>query len=120
MKNNENLIEGKTYEFAIRMVKAYQYLEKTNRGFALSSQLLRSGTSIGAMVHEAKFAQSRADFINKLSIALKEANETKYWIRLFHDTHYFDDTMFDSIYNDVKEIVAMLVAIVRTSKDNNV
>ena len=120
MKNDENLIEGKTYAFAIRMVKAYQYLEKTHRGFALSSQLLRSGTSIGAMVHEAKFAQSRADFISKLSIALKEANETKYWIRLFHDTHYFDDTMYNSISNDVNEIVAMLVAIVRTSKDNNI
>lgn len=120
MKNDENQIEGKTYAFAIRMVKAYQYLEKTYRGFALSSQLLRSGTSIGAMVHESKYAQSRADFISKLSIALKEANETKYWIRLLHDTHYFDDTMYNSIYNDVNEIVAMLVSIVRTSKDNNV
>lgn len=91
MKNDESLIEGKTYAFAVRMVKAYQYLSGTQKEFVLSKQLLRSGTSIGAMVHEAheaRFAQSRADFISKLSIALKEANETGFWIRLLHDTHY--------------------------------
>ena len=72
------------------------------------------------MVQEAKFAQSRADFINKLSIALKEANEAKYWIKLLYETDYMEKTMYESVYSDVKEIVAMLVSIVRTSKDNNV
>ena len=81
---------------------------------------MRSGTSVGAMVQEAKFAQSRADFINKLSIALKEANEAKYWIKLLYETDYMEKTMYESVYSDVKEIVAMLVSIVRTSKDNNV
>ena len=120
MKHKESLIEEKTFAFAKRMVKAYQYFSAEKKEFVLSKQLLRSGTSVGAMVQEAKFAQSRADFINKLSIALKEANEAKYWIKLLYETDYMEKTMYESVYSDVKEIVAMLVSIVRTSKDNNV
>ena len=120
MKSEESLIEAKTFAFAKRMVKAYQYFSADKKEFVLSKQLLRSGTSIGAMVQEAKFAQSRADFINKLSIALKEANEAKYWIKLLYETDYMEKSMYESVYSDVKEIVAILVSIVRTSKDNNV
>ena len=120
MKHKESLIEEKTFAFAKRMVKAYQYFSAEKKEFVLSKQLLRSGTSVGAMVQEAKFAQSRADFINKLSIALKAANEAKYWIKLLYETDYMEKTMYESVYSDVKEIVAMLVSIVRTSKDNNV
>lgn len=118
MKNEESLIEEKTFAFAKRIVKAYQYFSVDKKEFVLSKQLLRSGTSVGAMVQEAKFAQSKADFIGKLSIALKEANEAKYWIRLLYETDYMDKSMYDSIYGDVKEIVALLVSIVRTSKNN--
>ena len=120
MKNEESLIEEKTFMFAKRMVKAYQYFSANKKEFVLSRQLLRSGTSIGAMVQEARFAQSKADFINKLSIALKEANEAKYWIRLLYETDYMDKSMYDSVYSDAKEIVAILVSIVRTSKGDNV
>ena len=120
MKHRESLIEEKTFAFAKRMVKAYQFFSAEKKEFVLSKQLLRSGTSVGAMVQEAKFAQSRADFINKLSIALKEANEAKYWIKLLYETDYMEKTMYESVYGDVKEIVAMLVSIVRTSKNNNV
>jgi four helix bundle protein len=81
----DNVIEYKTYSFANRIVKAYRYLTKEQKEFILSKQLLRSGTAIGALVREAKFAQSKADFINKMSIALKEANETKYWLSLLYD-----------------------------------
>lgn len=85
----------------------------------LSKQLLRSGTAIGALIREAKFAQSTADFINKLSISLKEANETQYWIELLHDTGYIDDTTFKSIYNEASELTALLVSIVKTTKLNS-
>ena len=84
----------------------------------LSKQMLRSGTAIGALVCEAKFAQSKPDFVNKLSIALKEANETKYWLDLLHDNEYIDDASYFSIYEDAKEIIAILVSVVKTSKEN--
>lgn len=117
MRNEGNQIEEKTYAFALQMVETYKFLSDIQKEFILSKQLLRSGTSIGAMVCEAKFAQSRADFINKLSIALKEANESKYWIRLLHDTHYIDDSIYLKLHNEIKEIIAMLVSIVRSSKN---
>ncbi len=83
-----NVIYDKSYSFAIRIVKLYKYLAGEHEEYILSKQLLRSGTAIGALVREAKFAQSRADFINKMSIALKEANETSYWLDLLYDTNY--------------------------------
>ena len=82
----DNSIEKRSYLFALRIVKAYKYLTKQKDEYVLSKQMLRSGTSIGAMMREAKFAQSRADFVNKASITLKEANETPYWIELLHDS----------------------------------
>ena len=111
-------IEKRTYQFALRIVKVYKYLVKQQSEFVLSKQMLRSGTSIGAMMREAKFAQSRADFVNKTSIALKEANETLYWIELLHDGEYIDDKTFESIHNEANEITSILASIVKTTKVN--
>ena len=115
----DNVIEYKTYSFANRIVKAYRYLTKEQKEFILSKQLLRSGTAIGALVREAKFAQSKADFINKMSIALKEANETKYWLSLLYDNEYIDNPSFQSIFEEAKEVTAILVSIVKTTKGNH-
>jgi len=84
----------------------------------MSDQLVRSGTSVGAMVKEAEFAQSKADFINKMSIALKEANETRYWLDLLHYGEYLEDDIYLSLDNDIKEIISILVVIVKSTKDN--
>lgn len=111
-----NPIAELTKTFAKRIVKAYQYLNKNET--VMSKQLYRSGTAIGALVKEAEFAQSRADFINKMSIALKEANESRYWIELLHYGEYLNNQMFESLDNDVKSIISMLVKIVHTSKQN--
>ncbi|MBQ8096185.1 MAG: four helix bundle protein [Prevotella sp.] len=115
---HDNPIEKRSYLFALRIVKAYKYLTKQKDEYVLSKQMLRSGTSIGAMMREAKFAQSRADFVNKASIALKEANETLFWIELLHDSEYLDETSFNSLHQDADEITAILASIVKTTKEN--
>ena len=115
---HDNPIEKRSYLFALRIVKAYKYLTKQKDEYVLSKQMLRSGTSIGAMMREAKFAQSRADFVNKASIALKEANETLFWIELLHDSEYIDETSFNSLHQDADEITAILASIVKTTKEN--
>lgn len=112
----DNIIAEKSYSFAIRIVRANQYLRKNKQEFIISKQLLRSGTSIGALVFESKFAQSKADFINKLHIALKEANETQYWIMLLKDTDILDAKIASSLLTDAKEITAILVSIIKSSK----
>ena len=114
----DNPIEKRSYLFALRIVKAYKYLTKQKDEYVLSKQMLRSGTSIGAMMREAKFAQSRADFVNKASIALKEANETLYWIELLHDSEYIDDLSFNSLHQEADELTAILASIVKTTKEN--
>ena len=113
-----NIIEEKSFAFAVRIVNLYKHLDELKKEFVLSKQLLRSGTSIGANVAEAEQAQSTADFISKMSIALKEAVETDYWIRLLHSTSYFSDTEFSSIIEDCQEIEKMLTAILKSSKDS--
>lgn len=113
----DNLIALKTHAFARRMVKAYQYIRE-KKEYNMSDQLVRSGTSVGAMVKEAEFAQSKADFINKMSIALKEANETRYWLDLLYYGEYLEDDIYLSLDNDIKEIISILVAIVKSTKDN--
>ncbi len=107
----DNIIENKSFEFAVRIVRLYQHLSESKKEFVLSKQLLRSGTSIGANVSEAQKAQSRADFNAKMNIALKEANESFYWLRLLHKTDYLTDNQYDSIEKDIKEIIAILVSI---------
>ncbi len=114
----DNPIEKRSYQFALRIVNAYKYLTKQKDEYIMSKQMLRSGTSIGAMMREAKFAQSRADFVNKASIALKEANETLYWIELLHDSEYIDDLSFNSLHQEADELTAILASIVKTTKEN--
>lgn len=95
MKDNVN--KNKSFDFALRIVKLYQYLKEQKKEYVMSKQLLRSGTSIGAVVRESEYAESKADFIHKLSIALKEANESDYWIELLHKSEYLDDKGYMSI-----------------------
>lgn len=97
----ENIIKLKSFDFALRIVKVYQYLIAERKEFVLSKQLLRSGTSIGALVRESEHAESKADFIHKLSIALKEANETEYWIELLYKSNYIDRNSFQSVQTDI-------------------
>ena len=112
----ENIIEDKSFRYAIRIVNLYKYLCRTKKEFVLSKQLLRAGTSIGANVAESQQAQSRADFIAKLSIALKETSETKYWLRLLKATDYLTDEESRSIYADCVELEKLLVTILKSTK----
>lgn len=114
---NLGILEEKTYSFALRIIKAHKYLTDKNE-YVLSKQLLRSGTSIGANCREATYAQSKQDFVSKLSIALKETNESIYWIELLHDSGFITDDSFNSIHTDGTEILKLLIAIIKTSKNN--
>jgi len=114
----ESILKTKSYKFAIRVVKLCQFLVKEKKEFVLSRQILRSGTATGALIREAEFGQSKADFINKMSIALKEANETIYWIEILKDTGYTDEKLFQSLYADCEELIKMLVSTVKTTKNN--
>ena len=114
MKNN--IIKDKSFTFALRIIKLNKYLKEQKKEYVLSKQLLRSGTSIGAMVREAEQAESKADFIHKLSIALKEANESEYWLELLHQSEYIDEKGFQSISCDLKEILRLLTSIIKTAK----
>ena len=106
-----NNIENKTFEFAIRTVNLYKFLCSEKNEYVLSRQVLKSGTSIGANVAEAQKAQTRPDFNTKLNIALKEANETYYWLKLLHRTEYISDDAFISLEKDINEIISILVTI---------
>ena len=112
----ENLIAEKSFDFAIRVVNLYKHLAEDKKEFVLSKQVLRCGTSIGANVREAEKAQSNADFYTKLTIALKEANETLYWLRLMYATDFLTEKEFSSLETDAKELVAILVSITKTLK----
>ena len=112
----DNVIECKSFQFAIRIVNLYKSLCSEKKEYTISKQMLRSGTSIGANIAEAQQAQSRPDFISKLSIALKETSETKYWLRLLNATEYLSETEFDSVFSDCTELEKLLVSIIRTSK----
>ncbi len=114
----ENILKDKSYVFALRVVKLAQYLNTNKKEYVLSKQVLRSGTAIGALVSEAEFAQSKPDFINKLSIGLKEANETYYWLKLLHEGEYISEIMFDSIKPQTKELIKLLVKSIKTAKKN--
>jgi four helix bundle protein len=117
MKNRDlkrDPLRDKSYDFAIRIVKLSQYLQQKKKEFVLSKQILRSGTAIGALVREAEFGQSKADFANKMGIALKEANETGYWLCLLKDTDLISEAQFESLHPDCSELIAMLVSTVKT------
>ena len=115
----ENLVKDKSFAFAIRVVRLYKILCEERKEYVLSKQVLRSGTAIGALVRESEHAQSTADFINKLSIALKEANETEYWLMLLHEADYLTEVEYDSIIKDCKELLRLLISIIKKTKENN-
>ena len=112
----DHTVEEKSFRFAVRIVKLCQHLDESRQAYVLTKQLLRSGTSIGANIAEAQQAQSRADFISKLSISLKEASETDYWLRLLHATGLLSDAVFSSVIQDCRELEKMLTAILKSSK----
>ena len=112
---NDNVIENKSFDFAVRIVNLHKHLSAEKKEFVLSKQLLRSGTSIGANISEAVRGQSKADFLAKMSIALKEANESHYWIRLLYKTDFLTEQEFNSIENDVVELIKILSSICKTS-----
>ena len=112
----ENIIKSKSFAFALRIVKLYKYLVGTHNEYVLSKQLLRSGTAVGALISESEHAESKADFIHKLSIALKESNETDYWLELLFQSKYINEIEYNSIKIDVEEIIKLLVSIIKTSK----
>ena len=111
----ENMIETKSFDFAVRIVNLYKHLNSDKKEYVLSKQLLRSGTSIGANVSETQRGQSKADFTAKMSIALKEANETYYWIKLLFKTDYLTEQQYLSLQNDITEIIKLLVSICKSS-----
>lgn len=113
-----SILRDKSYLFALRVVRLYKYLVEQHQEYTLSKQVLRSGTSIGALVREAQYAQSAKDFINKLHIALKEANETEYWILLLKDSKYITQKMHDNIEPDINELIKMLAPSLNTVKNN--
>lgn len=111
-----SIIENKSFDFAVRIVKLYKHLTNDKKEFVLSKQLLRSGTSIGANVSEGEKGQTKPDFNNKMSIALKEANETYYWLRLLYKTEYLTEKEFNSMEKDIDEIIAILVSICKKTQ----
>ncbi|WP_353779073.1 four helix bundle protein [Winogradskyella sp. 3972H.M.0a.05] len=114
----DNIVKNKSFRFSVRIVKLYQFLTEEKREFIMSKQLLRSGTSIGANIRESEQAESKADFIHKLSIALKEANETEYWLDLLNETNYLKKNKYLSIQSDIKELLKLLISIVKAAKQN--
>ena len=111
----DNAAVDKGFEFAVRIVNLHKYLTREHNEYVLSKQLLRSGTSIGANVAEAQRGQSKADFIAKMSIALKEANETHYWLKLLYRTDYLTKVQFESLHGDIQELIGILMAICKTA-----
>lgn len=114
----ENVVKDKSYGFALRIIRLYKHLIAEHKEFVLSKQVLRSGTSIGANVAEGNQAQSRPDFIHKLSIALKESVETEYWLCLLRDSEYITTSQADSLINDCRELERILTSAIKTTKRN--
>lgn len=118
-QNNNSPLTAKSYLFGVRIVKMVKHIKCGPKEYGLLNQVFRSGTAIGALVSEAIYAQSSADFINKLSIALKECNETLYWLNILRDTEYLNDQEFASMEKDCRELLALLISSVKTTKHNN-
>jgi len=111
----KSVLKEKSYDFAIRTVNLNRFLRDEKHEYVLSKQLLRSGTAIGALIREAEYGQSRADFRSKMYIALKEANQTEYRLNLLLDTHFINEKEFNSISSDCAELIRMLIATVKTT-----
>jgi len=115
----ENLLKIKSFDFAIRIIKLYKFLKEKQNEYILIKQVLRSGTSVGALIRESENAESTKDFIHKLTIALKEAEETQYWLELLFATGFINKRMFDSVNKDAEELVRLLVASIKTIKSKS-
>ncbi len=115
---HDNILADKSVDFAIRITNCYKYLMKEKREDIMSKQLFRSGTSIGANIHEGIQGQSRADFVSKLNIALKEASETSYWLVVLHKANFLEEKLFNSLKEDLDEIMRLLIASIKTAKKN--
>jgi len=114
----ENITAIKSIDFAIKIIQLYKILVEEKREYVLSKQLLRSGTAIGALIREAEHAESKADFLHKMNIALKEANETSYWFFLLHKGDYISEPAFNEFNVDCLEVIRLLASIVKTTKAN--
>lgn len=114
----ENVVKNKSFAFALRIVKLYKILSEEKREYVMSKQLLRSGTAVGALIREVEQAESKADFIHKMAIALKKANETEYWIELLFQSEYLEEISYKSIHSDSKELLKLLTSIIKSSKEN--
>ena len=112
----QNILKDKSFLFAVRMVNLYKYLKKEHGEYIISQQLIRSGTSIGALIREAEHAESTKDFVHKLNIGLKEANELKYWLDLLVATEFLTTKMYNSLNKDCEELLKMLISSVKTNK----
>lgn len=114
----ENVVKSKSFNFAIRVIRLYQFLVSEKKEYVISKQLLHSGTSVGAMIRESEHAESKSDFKHKLSIAQKEINESIYWLELLEKTDYLDEKEFNSLNNDAVEIIKLLTSIIKATKLN--
>ena len=118
MNNEGECIKSKKLFVRNKDSKTSQYLQIEKKEFVLSKQILRSGTAIGALIREAEYGQSKIDFIHKLTISLKEANETEYWINILKDTNYIDIKLFESLLDDCKQLLKLLITSIKTAKNN--
>jgi len=114
----ENLLKERSYAFALRTIKLYKHLSSESREYVLSNQILRSGTSIGANITEGNRAQSKLDFVHKLAIALKEADETEYWLNLLRDSDYITASQAESLLTDCSQLQRLLISSIKTAKAN--
>ena len=118
--SSNSILKSKSFDFAVRVINLYKYLKKRHGEYIISQQIIRAGTSIGALVREAEFAESRKDFLHKLHIGLKESNESVYWLQLLYATDYITKKMFDSMIKDANELLKMLISSVKTIKSRTV
>ena len=118
-ETRDDVLSVKSFEFSLRIIGLYKYLTSTHKEYILSKQILRCGTAIGALISEGEFAQSKPDFINKMHVALKEANETRYWLRLLVQSDYISDKMYKSLLPDIESLIRLLVSTIKTAKKNH-
>jgi len=114
--SRESILKSKSFDFAVRIINLYKYLKKRHNEYIVSQQILKAGTSIGALIREAEYAESTKDFMHKLYIGLKEANESVYWLQLLYATDYINKKMFESMYADANQLLKMLISSVKTIK----
>ena len=119
LQYNNTPLTKKSYLFGVRVVRMVKFIKCSPKEYGMINQVFRSGTAIGALVSEATYAQSTADFVNKLSIALKECNETLYWLNILKDTDFLNEQEFESINSDCQELLALLISSIKTAKQNN-